>query len=71
MFPNVQFYDYTKSVSRMLKYLDGGLPSNYDLTFSRSEDNDAECDIILAEGGNVAMVFKKRHSNKLQRIQSY
>jgi len=59
MFPNVQFYDYTKSVSRMLKYLDGGLPSNYDLTFSRSEDNDAECDIILAEGGNVAMVFKK------------
>jgi hypothetical protein len=59
MFPNVQFYDYTKSVSRMLKYLDGGLPSNYHLTFSRSEDNDAECDIILAKGGNVAMVFKK------------
>jgi hypothetical protein len=58
MFPNVQFYDYTKSLSKMFKYLDGGLPSNYHLTFSRSEDNDADCDIILANGGNVAMVFK-------------
>ena len=53
-----QFYDYTKSFKRMLKFLDGGMPPNYHLTFSRSENNDVLCDIILQKGGNVAMVFK-------------
>lgn len=57
-FPSVQFYDYTKSISRMRDFLSGGLPSNYHLTFSRSEDNDADVNEVLANGGNVAVVFR-------------
>jgi hypothetical protein len=56
-FPTVQFYDYTKIVSRMRRYLAGKFPANYSLTFSRSESNHAECAEILALGGNVAAVF--------------
>mgnify|MGYP003648473452 FL=1 len=57
LFPSVQFYDYTKGFSRMRSYLNGEMPKNYHLTFSRSESNDAQCEIILALGGNVACVF--------------
>ena len=52
IFPNVQFYDYTKRVKR-------DPPSNYHLTFSLSEDNDDEARQALANGMNVAVVFKK------------
>ena len=56
--PDVQFYDYTKSFSRMVSFLtEKDYPSNYHLTFSRSELNDAECDTVLRHGGNVAVVF--------------
>lgn len=51
MFPNVQFYDYTKDASRI-----GKTPRNYDLTFSRSECNDLEVGMVLARGGRVAVV---------------
>jgi hypothetical protein len=55
---DVQFYDYTKSFSRMVDFLTAkDYPSNYHLTFSRSELNDAECDTVLRHGGNVAVVF--------------
>jgi hypothetical protein len=56
-FPNVQFVDYTKSLKRMLAWLAGKLPSNYHLTFSRSETNEADCRRVLALGGTVAVVF--------------
>ena len=59
MFPDVQFYDYTKSPERMSAFLAGELPSNYHLTFSRSETNGALADAFLAAGGNVAIVFRK------------
>ncbi|HYH66338.1 MAG TPA: hypothetical protein VD866_16720 [Urbifossiella sp.] len=59
-FPAVQFYDYTKHVSRMLRFLGGDLPRNYHLTFSRSEDNDLQCRDVLDAGGNVAVVFRSR-----------
>jgi len=55
---SVQFYDYTKSFARMKKYLAGKFPSNYHLTFSRSEKNMKQCEYILQNGGNVAMVFR-------------
>ena len=55
--PDVQFHDYTKNPLRMLKYLQGKLPKNYHLTFSRSENNEPECLDILSKGGNVAVVF--------------
>ncbi len=57
-FPTIQFYDYTKSSKRMAKYLFGDLPKNFHLTFSRSETNDIETDVVLGNGGNVAIVFR-------------
>ena len=35
----------------------GPWPSNYHLTFSRSEANEADCRRVLEAGGNVAVVF--------------
>lgn len=58
-FPSVQFYDYTPNFGRMVQFLKGELPSNYHLTFSRKENNDAQCDLILQMGGNVAVVFNE------------
>lgn len=57
-FDDVQFYDYTKSKTRMLRYLKGDFPANYHLTFSRSETNQEDCKEILKLGGNVAVVFR-------------
>ena len=59
-FPQVQFYDYTKSFKRALNYLQGRLPSNYQITFSRSESNQSYADMILKAGGNVAVVFRDK-----------
>ena len=61
-FPEVTFYDYTKGAARMIAYLRGGMPKNYHLTYSRSEFNEAHCTMVLARGGNVAIVYNiKRH----------
>jgi hypothetical protein len=57
-FPKTQFYDYTKSFGRMAQFLNGELPSNYHLTFSRSENNQKLVEMVLAMGGNVAVVFR-------------
>lgn len=57
-FPDVPFYDYTPNKARMMEYLEGKLPSNYSLTFSRKEDNAPACDEVMARGGNIAAVFK-------------
>ena len=54
LFPDVQFYDYTK----IAKTFEKELPKNYHLTFSRSETNEGECLELLKKGVNVAMVFK-------------
>jgi hypothetical protein len=58
MFPEVNFYDYTKVPRRMLNFLGGKFPKNYHLTFSRSENNQTHCDIVMSCGGSVAMVFR-------------
>jgi len=58
-FPEVNFYDYTKGFYRMRKWLDGKMPKNYHLTFSRSEEtSDDRVKKILSLGGNVAVVFR-------------
>jgi len=57
-FPDVAFYDYTPHKQRMIDFLDGKLPANYSLTFSRKEDNSQACEEIIKKGGNVAVVFK-------------
>ena len=54
LFPEVQFYDYTKVYKRVAlihKY------ANYDLTFSYNGYNWNECENFLNEGGKVAVVF--------------
>jgi hypothetical protein len=53
-FPDVQFYDYTKITNRK------GVPSNYHITFSLAENNDAHAASVLAAGGNVAVVYRDK-----------
>lgn len=55
LFPNIQFYDYTKNWTRFNK----PLPANYHLTFSRSETNHDKAMELLNKGINVAIVFDK------------
>ena len=57
-FPDVQFWDYTKSPQRMTAFLANEMPENYHLTFSRSESNETIVQAILKAGGNVAAVFR-------------
>jgi hypothetical protein len=65
MFPNVQFYDYTKIFSRLVK----PLPKNYHLTFSWAEtsDNHEECFRALEIGFNVAAVFAVKNETELPK----
>ena len=55
-FQNLHFYDYTKSIKRVLKYAE---TDNYTLTFSYSEDSKSESNMLtaLSSGANVAAVF--------------
>ena len=52
LFPDVQFYDYTKHPGRF-----GLVRPNYWVTFSRSEINESDSMEVLQAGGNVAVVF--------------
>lgn len=54
IFPNVQFYDYTK-VSARLPLI--GKYNNYDLTFSFDGYNSKTAKAFLSAGGRVAVVF--------------
>jgi hypothetical protein len=59
-FSDAIFYDYTKDPSRCMKSY--ALPSNYHLTFSRSEVNDKDCKRVLRSGRcNVAVVFSSKN----------
>ena len=52
MFPDVEFYDYTKIAGRKAKP-----DENYSLTFSRSENNEKAVAKAMNRGQNVAVVF--------------
>ena len=52
-YKHLYFYDYTKSPLQARKYAG----TNYKLTFSRSESNEATALQLLKEGINVAVVF--------------
>jgi hypothetical protein len=56
MFPDVQFYDYTKIANRK------NIPANYALTFSLADGNDKQASEALANGVNVAVVFRDKAS---------
>ena len=53
LFSSQVFYDYTKLQNRR------NVPSNYHLTFSRSEDNFGSVDAMMKQGYNVAIVFNE------------
>lgn len=55
-FPDVKFYDYTKSARRAFAYAKGELPDNYHLTFSLAENNGPVAALVLSAGCNVAAV---------------
>jgi hypothetical protein len=52
LFPEVQFYDYTKVLGRKVAGI-----NNYHLTFSRAESNDKDVAKALKAGMNVAAVY--------------
>jgi hypothetical protein len=52
MFPNVQFYDYTKVLGRKVAQY-----PNYHLTFSKADGNDADVAKALASGLSVVAVY--------------
>jgi hypothetical protein len=56
MFPDVQFYDYTKVAKRLFERL----PANYHLTFSLSETNWRDALKVKRAGHNVAVVFRNK-----------
>ena len=66
-FPTIQFYDYTPNLGRMMQFLNGELPKNYHLTFSRKEDNQHRVHAVIEAGGNVAVVFNKLPQTYLGR----
>ena len=55
-FPEVRFYDYTKSARRAFAFAKGELPANYHLTFSLAENNAPVAALVLSAGCNVAAV---------------
>ena len=52
LFPDVDFYDYTKLINRKV-------PSNYQLTFSHHNSDFIETTKALEDGLNCAIVFEK------------
>jgi len=54
MFPNVQFYDYTKVPKRKVSQY-----KNYHLTFSQADGNGKDADWAISQNMNVTVVFDK------------
>ena len=61
IFPELQFYDYTKSYKRLINSSININIDNYHLTFSRSESNDHEVRVLnhYEPNKNIAVVFDK------------
>jgi hypothetical protein len=64
LFPDVQFYDYTKDFNKAMKYAMGELPSNYQITFSHDRENEAQAIEALRLGVNVAGIKGKMDALK-------
>jgi hypothetical protein len=63
-FPTIQFYEYSKVVARVARWLALGLP-NLSVTLSYSGENTLECLTQLAAGGNVAVPFDTKKGEPL------
>jgi len=67
-FPDVNFYDYTAIVKRMLPDSKAQGIKNYHLTFSRKENNQAFVELVLKNPKvNVSVVFAKTPKTYLGR----
>jgi hypothetical protein len=66
IFPDIQFYDYTKVPNRF-----NNIPKNYHLTFSFTGYNWNDCINVLDKGFNVASVFDiyKTYNMRLENIK--
>ena len=64
--PGLSFYDYTKQIGKFKKYQG----TDYKLTFSRSESNQAEC-IEAIKCGPVAVVFDTKKGHDLPGTFSF
>lgn len=62
MFPDVQFYDYTKVLGRKVSHI-----PNYHLTFSKADGNDMDVRLAASNGMNVAAVFHVLPENYIGR----
>ena len=62
IFPEVNFYDYTKSI---IKFDDK--TSNYHLTYSYTGRNVELCKALLIRGFNIAVVFNVKHEIELPK----
>jgi len=58
LFPDVQFYDYTKVLGRKTEQY-----KNYHLTFSRADGNHKDVPKAIKQGMNVAVVYDKIPDN--------
>ena len=68
----VIFYDYTavpsyEEVARLASQKSSG--ARYHVTFSRKENNEAQWRAVMAEGGNVAVVFRGRIPERWEGFQ--
>jgi hypothetical protein len=54
LFPNVQFYDYTKVPKRKVEGI-----GNYHLTFSQADGNEKDANWAISKNMNVTVVFDK------------
>jgi len=63
IFPNIQFYDYTKNINKFLK-----APTNYHLTYSYTGENWSNCLSLLEKKYNVAVIF---NINKNKQLPSH
>lgn len=64
-YPDVQFYDYSKDIKRIIEWTMGKLPLNYHLTYSYGGGNTNNAFWCLDNGVNVAVVFDVKRGDKL------
>ena len=62
MFPDIQFYDYTKNADKFKNKAD-----NYHLTYSYTGRNWDLCEELLKTGVNIAMVFNVKNESLLPK----
>jgi hypothetical protein len=66
-FSDAIFYGYTKNPHAFRRFIEGAYPSNYYLTFSRSDANEAEALEFLRAGHNIAVIFDTKYTARMAR----